>query len=135
MPACATVSYARNEPGLENESHSFTYITRVVEGYGASFNWRLCSDEGSDKVPIACRHMAPAESDDSSHGGGGGGGGGGGPGAGLGAPAGIGGGGGPGGKAGVSASLAFMGGSIGGARKGGCDIVKCGHVVRGHENG
>ena len=37
-------------------SHAFTYVNRVVEGHGASFNWRLCNYEMPDRNPSACHH-------------------------------------------------------------------------------
>lgn len=37
-------------------SHAFTYVNRVVEGHGASFNWRLCNYEMPDRNPAACHH-------------------------------------------------------------------------------
>lgn len=37
-------------------SHTFTYVNRVVEGHGASFNWRLCNYEMPDKHPAPCHH-------------------------------------------------------------------------------
>lgn len=37
-------------------SHTFTYINRVVEGPGASFNWRLCYYEMPERNPAACHH-------------------------------------------------------------------------------
>ncbi|CAN0370536.1 unnamed protein product [Ascophyllum nodosum] len=105
--------------------HTFTYINRVVEGHGASFNWRLCYDQAPDKNPSACHHRDP----DDSGGNGGSGGGGSGGGIGYGAPTGFGGGGGMAGAGGAGgASLPLQG-------QNGCDSVKCGHVARGNENG
>lgn len=37
-------------------SHTFTYVNRVVEGHGASFNWRLCNYELPERYPAACHH-------------------------------------------------------------------------------
>ena len=97
----------------------------MVEGHGASFNWRLCYDQAPDKNPSACHHRDP----DDSGGNGGSGGGGSGGGIGYGAPTGFGGGGGMAGAGGAGgASLPLQG-------QNGCDSVKCGHVARGNENG
>ncbi|CAM9302235.1 unnamed protein product [Ectocarpus sp. 6 AP-2014] len=43
-------------------SHTFTYINRVVEGPGASFNWRLCYYEMPERNPAPCHHKEPDES-------------------------------------------------------------------------
>ncbi|CAN0000598.1 unnamed protein product [Pylaiella littoralis] len=93
-------------------SHTFTYVNRVVEGYGASFNWRLCHCEMPDRIPAACHHKEP--DDNGGHGGSGSGG--------LGAPTGLGGG-------GWLAAVAVPGGAGGLSTQGtgGCDAMKCGH--------
>eukprot|EP00903_Cladosiphon_okamuranus_P012867 g12018.t1 len=97
-------------------SHSFTYVNRVVEGHGASFNWRLCHYEMPDRNPSACHHKEPDDS-----------------GSDLGAPTGLGGGGGMAGAGGLGGGVALPFQGIRG--KGGCDAVRCGHVPRGSENG
>lgn len=107
-------------PLMHHYSHNFIYINRVVEGHGASFNWRLCYDQAPDKIPSACHHRDPDDNGGNGSGGGG---------AGYGAPTGFGGGGGMAGAGGAGGAALWVPGQSG------CDNVKCGHVSRGNENG